>query len=366
MGMIPKLTMKRAVTFLLLGIVVFILYLYLLDRSAYINMEDIVQSLQSANLYLFSLAFVLAFLDTIFFSLAWKDFLHSLSIKVSFSKSLLYAWVGTFVDLLVPAEAVSGEISKIYLMSKDSGEGAGKVLASIIIHRILSLIITLSTLLITSTSFVLRYQLPTLVSNLIFIVTLFTAISLVLLCLLSMREQIALKMIDPILRLLAFIFRSRWRLTHLRNEAQNTINAFNQGIKIIGRHPKSLVKPIIFSITSWLFSLLISFQVFVSLGYLVPLNMIAIVHSISCTVQSVPLGIPGEVGLIEILMTTLYASLGVPIDISPTIAAAATVLIRVVNMWFRLIVGFIAFQFVGVKAFRGAPPSISSPSPTTS
>ncbi len=261
-------------------------------------------------------------------------------------------WVGTFIDILVPAEAISGEISKAYLMSKSTGENTGKVVASIVSHRLLSGVIMLGSLLIGSTSLLLRYKLPGFVLNLIIIVTTGTILYLIFLSLVCIREQIALKIIDSMIRVLTFIFKDRWNFDHLRTEAHKTLKAFHQGIKILGKHPKDLVRSVIFSIAAWLFSLLISFLVFVSLGQTVPLSVIVIVHSISSTVQTIPLGVPGEVGIIEILMTSLYTSIGISLNITAAIAAAATVLIRVVNMWFRFLIGFIAIQLVGINALK--------------
>jgi uncharacterized membrane protein YbhN (UPF0104 family) len=47
----------------------------------------------------------------------------------------------------------------------------------------------------------------------------------------------------------------------------------------------------------------------------------------------------------EIIITTLYAMLGVPLGIS----AAATILTRVITVWLRFFMGFVAFQWVGIK-----------------
>jgi len=84
--------------------------------------------------------------------------LNTLSVKSTLSKAFQFIWVGYFVDLLIPAESVSSDISRIYLMSKESGENAGKVTASVIAHRILSTIISFGGLILSSVYFVLRYQ----------------------------------------------------------------------------------------------------------------------------------------------------------------------------------------------------------------
>jgi len=93
-----------------------------------------------------------------------------------------------------------------------------------------------------------------------------------------------------------------------------------------------------------------SFLVFVSLGYPIHFNFVIIVYSIRCAIRSIPLGVPAEVGVMEVLMTTLYSLFGVPIGIS----AAATVLIRVLTVWLRLFIGFMAVQWVGIKALVGS------------
>jgi len=57
------------------------------------------------------------------------------------------------------------------------------------------------------------------------------------------------------------------------------------------------------------------------------------------------LGIPGEIGVMEIIMTGFFTALG----IHPVLSASATMLIRIVTMWFILFTGGIMIQLVGLK-----------------
>jgi uncharacterized protein (TIRG00374 family) len=82
-----------------------------------------------------------------------------------------------------------------------------------------------------------------------------------------------------------------------------------------------------------------------SLGFSVSWSIILITATIVLAVKSVPIGVPFEVGLPEITMTTLYVGLGVPGDISAT----ATILSRIITLWFRFFVGFIAQQWLELK-----------------
>jgi uncharacterized protein (TIRG00374 family) len=342
--MIPekRVLMKRTLPFLLVGLLIFIGYLYF-----FVDVHEMIAIVKGIDLSYYLLAIGVLLLNTVFSSLAWQYFLRPLSVNVPFRKTFLFALIGSFVDILVPAESISGDASKAYLMSKDSGENAGKVVASIVSHRILAMMITLGSLIVGSISlFVLEYKLPALVFNLIILITVGTAISLVFIVLLCFKEQLTQKIIDLLLRFFAFISKERLQLASLRSKAQKALRAFHQAIEVLGKNPRSLVQPVVFSMVSWFLSLLLSFLVFVSIGHTVSLGKIIIVYSIICSIQTAPIGIIAGVGPVDIIMSSLYALLGVPLDVS----ASATLLIRVLTVWFRLLIGFVAFQWVGIKA----------------
>lgn len=65
-------------------------------------------------------------------------------------------------------------------------------------------------------------------------------------------------------------------------------------------------------------------------------------------IQHIPLGVPGEVGLTEIVMSSLYSTLlgGQYLAVS----ASATLLIRILTVWIRFVVGYILFvKWMGTK-----------------
>jgi uncharacterized protein (TIRG00374 family) len=341
---------KKSVPFLLIGVSIFVCYLYF-----FVDIPEMMATIQSVNPLYYSLAVIATVLDTVFYALTWHYFLLPLSVKTSFKKTFLFVWVGAFVDILVPAESVSGDVSKAYLMSEGSSTDTGRVVASIISHRILSSAVTLGSLVIGSLSFLfLKHKIPDFVLNLVLLVSFGTTITLVFLVLLCFKQQMTRKLTDSMLKLLAFISRGRWQLANLRSEARRALEAFHHAIDILGGHPMSLAPPVIFSILSWLFSLLISLLVFLSLDYPISLSVIVTVYSISCAVQAIPAGIPAEVGVVEPIMISLYAMLGVPIDIG----SAATILTRMLTVWFRLFIGFVATQWVGVKTLVGSSSNV--------
>ncbi len=362
--MIPerRKLIKRFLPFLLIGLLVIVCYLYF-----FVDIREMIGLLRSVDPLYYSLAIIALLLDTLFFSLTWHYFLGPLSIKVPFRKTLLFVWVATFVDLLVPAESVSGDISKAYLMSKETGEterNTGKIAASLVSHRILNTVVVLSSLLTSCLFFfvVLRYELPQepvlgmTISHWLILVTLGTTVTFFFLFALAIKEEITQKITDLLFKLVAFLSRGRWRLTELKSKVQTALNAFHYAIKIFGRHPSILARPTVFTMMSWLSSLLIPSLVFASLGYPIHFGIVVIVYSLSCAVQSIPLGVPAEVGLTEVIMISLYTAFlrGTPgVADASALSAAATFLIRILTVGLRLFIGFVAVQWVGVKALMG-------------
>lgn len=342
---------KRTLPLLLIGLLVFIAYLYF-----FVDINEMIAVVKGINLFYFSLAVVVLLLDAVFYSLTWQYFLRPISVKVPFRKTLMFTWIGAFVDILVPAESISGDTTKAYLTSKESGKNAGKVVASVVSHRILSIAITLSSLIIGSLWLVTsQYKLPAPVLNLILLVVAGTSISLVFLFLLCFKGQLTQKIIDSLLRFLAFVLRGRLRLTSLRFKTRKALRAFHESIEILSKNPRSLVLPVVFSLVSWLLSVLLSFLVFVSLGHPIHFVVIMIVSPIAGCIQNIPIGVPGEVGLIEFTMTELYAALcfplwGISLLEAKRISAAATILIRALTVWLTFFIGFMAAQWVGIKA----------------
>jgi len=338
----PEIQIKRTILLLLIGLLAFVGYLYF-----FVDIPEMSMIIHRVNLFFCLLSFVALLLTMVFSSLTWFCFLRFLSINVSFRRTFLFSWVGVFVDTLIPSELIGGDLSKTYLMSKETGEDKGKVLASVVGHRILSMVMTLSTLAISLflLLFILQYELTAFALSLILFVTIGSMISLFFIILLCFKEQLTQKIIDSLLRFSNFVLRGHLNLTNLKSKARKALGNFHESIEVLRKHPRSLVQPVFFILVSWFFTILSSYFVFASLGYLVNFALITIVYSISCTLQNIPIGVPGQAGLIEVVMTSLYALLGIPIAIS----AVATVLTRVLWVWVRLPLGFICFQWVVVK-----------------
>jgi uncharacterized protein (TIRG00374 family) len=190
-------------------------------------------------------------------------------------------------------------------------------------------------------------QVNPLIFNLILFFTVSIAAILILLLMLSAKENWSLKAINALIKLGEFITRGKWKqLAQFKEEAIKDAKIFHDSMKDFVHKPKTLIVPSVLLAINWVCSMSVPFLVFLSLGYQVPWSIILITSAIVVAVKSIPIGVPFEVGLPEITMTTLYTSMGVPAEISAT----STILSRILTLWLRFGIGFAAQQWIELKA----------------
>jgi uncharacterized protein (TIRG00374 family) len=341
----PKITLNTLL-FPLVGIGAFFAYIYLFK----VDILGIIAKLQQADPVPYVLAAVLSLVEVLFFSVSWRVLVNFLMIKLSVVRSYLFVWYGIFVDILVPAESVSGEALRVYLVTKEQGESTfGRVVASLVTHRLLGMVMNVGVLILGMGLLFNETTIDPLIFNLILFVSFGIALTLLLIMLFSFKEQWSLKVINWLVRAGKFISRGRWQgqLTKIKEEACEIAKSFHGSMNEFKHNPKALVFSLFYLGITWVLSLSIPYLVFMSLRYPVSWGVILITSAIVLAVKSIPLGVPFEVGLPEITMTTVYISLLGPG--AAEISATATILTRLLTLWLRFFVGFLAQQWLELK-----------------
>jgi uncharacterized protein (TIRG00374 family) len=325
-----------------LGLLAFFLYLYLFG----VDIPTIIATAQRIDLSIYLFAIFALMLETFLFSLSWRSLITFLSVKLSITKSFLYVSYGIFMDIVIPAESISGEISRIHLVTREQNGTSGKVVASLVAHRLMGMSINIASLLIGMVALLIGKQLSGIVLNLTLFLVIATTTSLALLVLLSVKEKWTLKIIRSVMGFVERIGRGKWKLTKIKVEVVKAARMFHTSMKEYGHAPKTLLTSLSFYVFSWLLSLTVTYLVFLSLGYSIHWSIIIVTWSIVVAVKAIPLGVPFEAGLPEITMSTLYIFFGV----SPEVSATATILIRILTVWLRFFIGFVIQQWLEIKA----------------
>jgi uncharacterized protein (TIRG00374 family) len=324
------------VAFLILGLAAFIVYFYF-----FINPAQVSDILLKTNLLIYSGAFVSYFLFTFFSSLVWQQLLKNLSIKIRVRKALLFTWVGLFFEAVVPQLGWSGEISKTYLLSKDSSQDAGKIGATTVEQKIFTIALTIATLSVGLALIVISYPLPTLYSVFIIAILALSILTIVIIYYVSIKPSATTTLLGWGIKI-GLMFRKKWNPQQFQLRAQNFLNRYHSSMAYLATNPRALIKPVAYAIVSFFFEFSVISICFLALGYPVPIDKVLIVFTLTGTLQTVGITV---FGFTEIVMTSIFAFLGIPVDLS----FAVTLLSRVVTLWFRLIVSYLALQFAGIQ-----------------
>ncbi|RJS84434.1 UPF0104 family protein [Candidatus Bathyarchaeota archaeon] len=330
--------LTRTLPLLLLGIFIFILYLFFIDFS------KIAEVFRQIDPYIFAASILASILDVMFFTLTWHILLRTLSVKAKFSKSIAYVLIGNLVDIIVPAESMSAEVSKIYLMKRD-GEDVGKVTATLVMQRVYGMMLHAVTLVVACIYMIAtNYPLPSLVVYFVSVTIGLTMLFLSLIVLACLKKDLACKFLKAALGVAERLVPSRFNIERWSKSVEHVLSTFYSSLSNLAKKPSRMLISILSSTTSWIFCLLVSQTVFISLGYSMPFIIVAVVYSISIIVQYMPAGIPSEAGITEVVMSSLYGMFGVPLSVG----AAATILVRLLTVWMRCILGLVALYWRGI------------------
>jgi hypothetical protein len=260
-------------------------------------------------------------------------------------RAYLYVWYGIYVDTIVPAQSISGEVTRTYLLLRDKCGSLGKIVASLFAHRLLGMAINVLALIAGIVLLYIGGQVSSLVFNLIIVIAAAISAIIVLMIVLSFKRQWTLKIINWTTKFTQTISMGKWKLAKLKEQAVEITEHFHDSMKEFLHNPRALAYSLFYLIVSWVFGLSVPYLVFMSLGHPVSWSIILVTSAIVLAVKSIPIGIPFEVGLPEAVMTTLYFSMGVPAELSAT----ATILTRIITLWFRFFIGFAAQQWLELK-----------------
>ena len=332
----PAHQFNPIVLVLLLGLVAFAIYVYF-----FINPSQVIGILSKTNLAIYAGAFVAYFVFALFSSFVWNGLLNSLSVKISKRKTLLFTWAGLFFEATVPQLGWSAEVSKTYLLAKDTKLDAGKIGASVVGQKIFNMTITIVALSMGLGLVLLNYDLPPPAILVIASVLVLSILSLAVIYYVSFKSEATKTLLSWAIKIISF-FRKRWNPQNFQGNAEEMLNRFHEGIGQLRGKPKALVVPIVCAVTGFVFEISVVSLTFLALGYPVPIDRVLIVFTLAGTLQTVGVTF---FGFTEIVMTSAFTALGIQVDVS----FAVTLLTRVVNLWFRLIVSYLALQWAGIK-----------------
>ena len=335
-----KTILTRTIAVAVIGLIAFVVYLLF-----FVDVNEMVSVLGRTNISVFLLATAVSILEMVFFAVTWQFFLKSLSANVPFSKLFVYTYFSNFVDQIIPAESVSGELSRMICV-RQQGVSTGKAAASVVTHRILGMFIIAGTLIVGAFLMIeLDIPLPSIVQNLTYLIISVTAATIFIVSLIFTKEKWAHTIAKKVIGCAGWLSRGRLKTNELKEKVGRAVEVFYDSLRVFRANPAGFIPPIAFALVSWFFAILCYYLAFAALGYAVEPIVVIVGYCIIVGAKAIPVGIPLEIGVTEIALTVIFGAFGVPLFIS----AAAVVLIRIITVLFRVMIGFVSFQLVGMK-----------------
>jgi uncharacterized protein (TIRG00374 family) len=303
---LKKLKQKVIISIVIAGV----LYLAF---TLYADFNQVVQAFKKFNLWLLPLLLFLSFLNYFTRFLKWDYYLSVVKIKLKKIDSLSTFMSGLIMSV-TPAKL--GEVLKSVLVKEITGEPISKTAPIILAERITDF---LSLLVISIVgAFVFDYGGK---------VTIVVAIFFIILIVIISNKQIALPLINL-----------SEKIPFVKKYIHNVHSAYDSCYHLLKL--KHLILMTLLSLASWGFECLGYYFILVNFNADFGLLWASFSYSFSTIVGAISM-LPGGLGLTEGSLTFLLVQKG----ISDEIAVATTFIIRVVTLWFAVIVGIVSLSF---------------------
>jgi uncharacterized protein (TIRG00374 family) len=328
---LPKIQVSKSTALVLFGLGIYLAYL------RHLGFGEVAESLDGMNPVLFLAALTLSLLMVAFNALSWKRVAEELDYGASLRDLFLIYLSSIFLNNLIPSGSFSGETARIYFLGKVEGGSASRFdasFASVAASRIITAVpfvlgMILGLAYLTSLRQVPGWALTTCFAMMVFTVS--AGFAFVGIC---FEERWLQRMVSVGIGPLERIFHRELD----REVCSGAVSGFMRSMLLLRHKNRALLVSLAWAFGGWLCLEAVAFAAFRSLGVDVSLLAIFAVYSVIIVFQTLPLGLPGGIGLVEILMTALFSAVGISIYD----AAAVTILIRLVQLWFLALLGGIS------------------------
>lgn len=281
-----------------------VLYLAL---AIYSDFDSVLNSFRDFNWMIFPLLLLLAYLNYFTRFLKWHYYLKKLDINISFYQSYLIFMSGLSMSI-TPGKM--GELLKSFFLKEDYGEPIFKTAPIIMVERITDFI---SLILICFVGLIF-YN---------FEVTLLIGVSVffILIVILINNQKASLRMIDltskvPIIKKYTPKIEEAYRASYIL-------------LKM-----KPLVSMTALSVVAWFFECFAFYLILITFNVNIDVLWPSLVYAFSTIAGSVTM-LPAGLGVTDGSLTFLMINEGISKDIS----VSATFILRVVTLWFAIVVG---------------------------
>jgi uncharacterized protein (TIRG00374 family) len=284
-----------------------------LALSIYADFDSVMQAFSEFGIILIPVLLALSYLNYFTRFLKWHYYLHVLEIEASWKDSYLIFMSGLVMSV-TPGKV--GELLKSYMLKKNYGEPISRTAPIVLAERLTDFISLL--MLGIAGAYVFDYGK---------IIVIITTLCFVLFIILISNKSFT-----------RFTIKILSRIKYLENYIHKFENAYNS-IYVLLR-PRPFFYMILLSIVAWFFECFGFYLILSKFNLDFGLFWSSFTYAFSTIIGSITM-LPGGLGVTDGSITYLLL-LG---DVQENIAVAATFIVRVVTLWFAVLVGIISLIY---------------------
>lgn len=324
----PDIPFGKTAVLIVLGLAIYFGYLYV------VGFDSVRNVLLNANYWFMALAILVALLANAFHAAGWWVYLRNTGYKISFFKAYQLYLASIFFVNLLPTMAVSGEVSKIYFIQKSTpGSRFDKTLATCVISRVLEIIPIATGATVGVLYLAFFYGMPLWATVFCLFVALVMASVAVGGLIVTMDNILLRRLAGSAFRLLGRILKKDF--SSQAEHIDVILTQFDTSLKDMTGNKALVALSLALIFTAWCLDVSVAYIAFLAVGNPVSPVLVITVFSVMVILQMLPIFLPGGIGVVDIIMTTLYMTVG----ISKEAAAGATIMVRFITLWFLTTVG---------------------------
>jgi uncharacterized protein (TIRG00374 family) len=336
------------------GIVAFAIFLLFF----HIDVGKVGSLIASLNPLLLVLVLVVDVLNILCYGTAWYFLVYTVFPTARLMKCVEGVMISIFGDILIPTGSVTGEALRLNFANKDFGLPYPEGVATVVAHRVLNGLASGTILAVGLSVLIVGGELSGSLRGYIFLLFVFVMVPTFFGLAVLVHPGIGSRLVVRVLGR----FANRPRTAKMVQRIIGGVAGFERSVKLIRAHGRNLPYSFVFLIFQWFFQVLIPYFFLIGVSQTLGLPIsywtyfwfVSVAFPIFGLVNLVPLGVPGNLGIIDSAMAATFILLGFRADV----AIATTLLTRIVLVVFELIICGAVVAHVGYRSIKSRKASL--------
>ena len=289
---------KKTIIFLAISVLILLGMLYL------VGIDQVIDALKMANLYIIALAILTQIFTYFLYTLRWEILVKLADMDVSIKQLIPMVLVSLAVNNITPSGRGGGEPVRAYLLSKDKKEYSfDETFATVVADRALDTFpfVVLAAITIASMALFMNFELWLLVVMVVAVIAIVAV--LIVLIYMCISPSFGKRVDGWIIGLVRRFYKKNSE--ELENKIHEAIIGFQDTMKILISNKKGLAYTLSLSFIIWIFEIFRVYLVFLAFGANVNILIVGEVFIVSCLVGMIPL-LPGGLGAVDGLMIIFF------------------------------------------------------------